>query len=43
MLQGQLGINPSALAADKTTAQWKPKDPGSQAVNANIAFGVYLQ
>ena len=43
MLQGQLGINPSALAADKTTAQWKPKDPGSQAVNANLAFGVYLQ
>ena len=43
MLQGQLGINPSALAADNTTAQWKPKDPGSQAVNANIAFGVYLK
>lgn len=42
MLQGEVAINPSALAADKSTLAWKPLDPGRQAVNANIAFGVYL-
>jgi hypothetical protein len=43
MLQGQLSINPSAIAADKTTAQWHPKDPGWQSVNANIGLGIYLK
>ena len=43
MLQGQLSINPSALAADHTTSQWKPEFPFEQSVNANIAFGVYLK
>lgn len=43
MIQGQLSINPSALAADKTTAQWKPEYPFEQSINANIAFGVYLK
>lgn len=42
-LQGQLTINPSALANDKTTAEWHPKDPGNQAVNANISMIVYLK
>lgn len=43
MIQGQLSINPSALAADKATSQWKPEFPFEQSVNANIAFGVYLK
>ena len=43
MIQGQLSINPSALAEDHTTAQWKPEFPFEQSVNANIAFGVYLK
>jgi hypothetical protein len=43
MIQGQLGINPSELAADKATSQWKPEFPFEQSVNANIAFGVYLK
>lgn len=43
MLQGQLSINPSALAADKHTAEWHPKNPGSQSVNTNITLGVYLR
>lgn len=43
MIQGQLSINPSALAADKATAKWKPEFPFEQSINANIAFGVYLK
>lgn len=42
MLQGQVSVNPSALAADKTTAEWHPKNPGAQAINVNVTFGVYL-
>ena len=42
MLQGQLCINPSELAADHRTAEWHPYLPGNQSVNANITFGVYL-
>ena len=41
MLRGLLVINPSALAADQSTAQWKPASPGAQSVNANIGVGVY--
>ena len=43
MLQGQLAINPYALSEDKSSAEWHPYSPGSQAINANIAFGVYLK
>ena len=43
MIQGQLTINPSAIAADRSSVRWKPLDPGSQSINANIAFGVYLK
>jgi len=43
MIQGVLCINPSALAADKKTAEWHPKEPFNQSINANIAFGVYLK
>ena len=43
MVQGQLSINPSAIAADKTTAEWHPNYPWEQAINANITFGVYLK
>ena len=43
MLQGQLCINPSAIAADKSSVKWNPTNPGNQSVNANIAFGVYLK
>ena len=42
-LQGQITLNPSALADDKTTAEWHPKNPGSQAINANIGMIVYLK
>lgn len=42
-LQGQLTLNPSALAHDKTTAEWHPKDPDNQAINANIGMIVYLK
>lgn len=42
-LMGQLTINPSGLAADKSTAQWKPFDPGWQSINGNIACCVYLK
>lgn len=43
MLQGTLSINPSALAADKTTAQWHPLAMTNQSVNANLTVGVYLK
>ena len=43
MIQGVLSINPSAIAADKTSVQWHPSDLGNQSINANIAFGVYLK
>ena len=43
MLQGQVVLNPSAIAADKSSVQWKPTYPFYQSVNANIAFGVYLK
>ena len=42
-LQGQLSLNPSRLAHDKTTAEWHPRNPGRQAINANIAMIVYLK
>lgn len=43
MLSGQLAINPSSIAADKKRAEWHPKSPNMQAINANIALGVYLK
>lgn len=43
MLQGQACVNASALAADPSTLHWHPLSPFTQAVNANIAFGIYLQ
>lgn len=43
MLQGTVSVNPSALAADKASYKWDPKNPWSQSINANIAFGVYLK
>ena len=43
MIQGQLCINPSALAADRKTAEWHPYSPARQSINANIAVGVYLK
>ena len=43
MLMGVVCVNPSALAANQTSYMWHPKNPGSQSVNANIAFGVYLK
>lgn len=43
MLEGQVVINPSAIAADPSSASWKPYDPGNQSINANLAFGVYLK
>ena len=42
-LKGDFYLNPSALAHDKTTAEWHPKDPGRQAINANIGMIVYLK
>ena len=43
MLQGQVMINPTLLAADPRTAQWHPYTPDAQTVNANISVGVYLK
>ena len=42
-LQGVLSINPSGIAADKTSVEWHPKNPGNQTINTNIALGVYLK
>ena len=42
-LQGVLAINPSLLAADRSTAKWHPRAPWDQSVNVNIAAGVYLK
>lgn len=42
-LQGVFAINPSALAADRSTAEWHPTSPQKQSINANIALGVYLK
>lgn len=43
MLQGQLCLNPSAIAADRSSVEWHPKDPFNQSINANIGVGVYLR
>lgn len=43
MVQGQLSINPTLLAADHSTAQWHPYTPAAQTVNANLSVGVYLK
>lgn len=43
MLQGTLAVNPSALAADRSTARWNPREPRNQSVNANLTLGVYLK
>lgn len=42
-LLGQLTIQPYMLSQDRHTAEWHPKNPGAQAINANIGFGVYLK
>jgi len=42
-LQGVLSINPSALAKDKTTAEWHPAEPYWQSINTNLALIVYLK
>ena len=42
-LKGVLMINPYFLWEDKSSAQWHPKNPGGQAVNINLALGVYLK
>lgn len=42
-LMGQIALNPSVLADDKTTAEWHPMNPGSQTINANIGMIVYLK
>lgn len=43
MIQSAFSINPSALAADLSTAQWHPYAPGNQSINFNFGFGVYLK
>lgn len=43
MLAGTLSCNPSSLATDPSRAEWHPKNPGKQGINANIALGVYLK
>ena len=43
MLQGVFTCSPSMMAADKTTTEWHPKSPGRQAINANLALGIYLK
>ena len=42
-LLGALSINPTALANDRTTAQWHPTHPSKQSINVNLAVGVYLK
>ena len=42
-LQGLLGLNPSAIAADKSSAEWHPAAPENQSINANIGVCVYLK
>lgn len=43
MLQGQLSINPTLLAANLSSAQWHPYAPSTQTVNTNLIVGVYLK
>lgn len=42
-LLGTMAINPSALAADRSTAEWHPTSPGNQSINLNIGAKVYLK
>ncbi len=42
-LQGAFAIHPSGLAADPSTAHWKPYSPGNQTINANIGVEIYLK
>ena len=43
MLQGTFAINPSALAADRSSAEWHPANPYGQSINTNITLGFYLK
>ena len=43
MVMGAVTINPSGIAADPSSIQWKPYMPGNQTINANLGFGVYLK
>ena len=43
MLTGQFSINPFALATDPSSAKWHHANPWDQAINANLAVGVYLK
>ena len=43
MLQGQFAMNPSRLAADRSTAEWTPSNPHRQSINTNISLGFYLK
>ena len=43
MLQGQVCVNPTLLAADPSSIKWDPQAPAGQTVNANVTLGVYLK
>ncbi len=43
MLKSQISINPSAIAADRTSAFWHPGSPERQSVNLNVSYGIYLK
>lgn len=42
-VKGVFAVNPSAIAADPTSVKWLPLTPANQALNANLAVGVYLK
>lgn len=43
MIQGTLSVNPSAIAADKSSVTWYPSYPFEQSINANLGLGIYLK
>ena len=43
MLMGQITLNPSEIALNRTSIYWHPINPGKQSINLNVTYGIYLK
>lgn len=43
MLTSQITLNPSEIAANRTSVYWHPINPSKQSINLNVTYGVYLK
>jgi hypothetical protein len=43
MLMGQITLNPSEIALNRTSIYWHPINPWKQSINLNVTYGIYLK